>query len=263
MKKFKVISGWILVIAYLVFSLSFITDKREGMPCHFVKINILDSLENGFITQTDIQNIITKKEGKILGIPLSSINTKNLEAEILKNRVIKHCEVYKTANGSLVIDIIQRQPVLRIINQKNQSYYLSEEGYIIPFSSIQTPNVLVATGYIHENYSFNPGKHDHVDQFTIRGKKNILTDLQSLGAYIYHDPFWKSQFVQLYVDKKGEIELIPRVGAHIIILGNAEGYKSKLRKLKTLYVKGLNNVGWNEYENINLKYKNQVICSKR
>ena len=88
MRKFKVIFGWVLVIAYLTFSLSFISDKRKNTPCHFIKINILDSLQNGFITKDDIRNIVNKKEGKILGYPLSAVNTKELEAEILKNRVI-------------------------------------------------------------------------------------------------------------------------------------------------------------------------------
>jgi cell division protein FtsQ len=121
----------------------------------------------------------------------------------------------------------------------------------------------VANGYIFENMNIDVKKHVHVKQFNKEGKSNILSDLQELASYIHHDPFWNSQFVQVFVNKKGEIELIPRVGAHIIILGKADAYQNKLKKLKTFYVKGLNSIGWNDYETINLKYKNQVICSKR
>jgi len=252
-----------MVIAYLVVMLSFIDTREQTMPCRHISIVILDSLQNGFISKNDIRGLVEKKYKKILGYPLSKINTEELELSILKNRAIKKCDIYKTADGILAIEVIQRQPVLRVINNNNQSYYIDQEGYLIPFSSIQTPNVLVATGNIVENKPLNLSKHDHVDKFDKKGIENILYDLRALSAYIQADPFWKAQFVQLYVNKKGEIELIPRVGAHIIILGKTRGFEEKLKKLKSLYMNGLNNVGWNNYETINLKYKNQVICSKR
>jgi cell division protein FtsQ len=32
--------------------------------------------------------------------------------------------------------------------------------------------------------------------------------------------------------------------------------------LMTFYKEGLNKVGWNAYLTINLKYKNQIVCTK-
>ena len=64
-------------------------------------------------------------------------------------------------------------------------------------------------------------------------------------------------------NRNQEFEIIPRVGAHQILLGNAENLELKFRNLKILYEEGLAYEGWNKYEIINLKYNNQVICSKR
>ena len=263
MKKIKVISGWVIVIAYLIVSLSFVEKKNTAITCNKVNIFILDSVYNGFVSKNDLLQIVNKHYGHVIGSGLSSINTEILEKAVLENRAIKECKIYKTADGSLNIEILQRQPVLRIINSQNLSYYMDSEGYIIPFSTIQTPDVIIANGFIHENIPINTGKQHNISDFDIPGKENILRDLHSLSTYIYNDPFWKAQFVQIYVNKKEELELIPRVGAHIIVLGKVDGYEKKFQKLKTLYVKGFNNIGWNEYEYINLKYKNQVICSKR
>ena len=84
-----------------------------------------------------------------------------------------------------------------------------------------------------------------------------------MARFINDHPFWKSQIEQVYVNNKGEYELIPRVGGHLIKLGSHSGYQKKLRNLKAFYLKGLNNVGWNQYLEINLKYDNQIICTKR
>jgi cell division protein FtsQ len=67
----------------------------------------------------------------------------------------------------------------------------------------------------------------------------------------------------MYIHKDHEIELIPRVGAHIIHFGDISDYKYKFFKLKAIYEKGFNALGWNKYEHINLKFSNQVICTKR
>ncbi|MFW6222798.1 MAG: cell division protein FtsQ, partial [Bacteroidota bacterium] len=58
-------------------------------------------------------------------------------------------------------------------------------------------------------------------------------------------------------------EIIPRVGAHFIHFGSIDQYEWKFKKLKYLYKKGFSKEGWNKYEQINLKYKNQIICTKR
>jgi cell division protein FtsQ len=68
---------------------------------------------------------------------------------------------------------------------------------------------------------------------------------------------------QIYLNEKGEYELIPRVGAHVVKFGSFENYREKFRNLKAFYKKGLNNVGWNQYLYINLKYDNQIICTKK
>ena len=61
----------------------------------------------------------------------------------------------------------------------------------------------------------------------------------------------------------GEFELIPRVGAQVIEFGKAVDMEEKFEKLWILYNEGFHNTGWNQYERINLKYKNQAVCTKR
>ena len=90
-----------------------------------------------------------------------------------------------------------------------------------------------------------------------------LAEIHRFCTYVSGHPFWSEQIVQLHVNRRGEYELIPRVGAHQILMGSMEEWKLKLRNLELLYSQGFSAYGWNSYRSINLKYTNQVICTKR
>jgi cell division protein FtsQ len=48
------------------------------------------------------------------------------------------------------------------------------------------------------------------------------------------------------------------------VFGDAKDFEEKFEKLKTFYTEGLNKTdGWNKYSTINIKYKNQVVCTKK
>ncbi|NJM14093.1 MAG: hypothetical protein HC896_00705 [Bacteroidales bacterium] len=91
----------------------------------------------------------------------------------------------------------------------------------------------------------------------------MLEDLYNIALFLSASKFWKAQVTQVYLNQNLEYEIIPRVGSHQIILGGADDLQYKFRKLEALYLKAFKVVGWNEYETINLKFGNQVICTKR
>jgi cell division protein FtsQ len=90
-----------------------------------------------------------------------------------------------------------------------------------------------------------------------------MKDIIAMASYIAGDPFWNAQIVQVYVNREGEFELVPRVGAQIILFGDGSQIRQKFFKLETLYREGFRQKRWNHYEIINLKYNNQVICTKK
>lgn len=263
MGKLKIMLVWLVFLAYFVFVPGFVTDKFNQQVCERITVSILDSLTNRFIAEDDVLDILLESGEKILGYQLSNINTRKLEEILAGESFIKHAELYKTVDGTLNADILQRKPLLRIINRQGMSYYLDKEGAILPLSAKFTSRVPVANGYISE--PFLPGSTRSIfDPDKPSGKRNtVIYDLYELAGFIAGSELWSAQIAQIYVNGKYEFELIPRVGAHVIYLGDATGYETKFRKLEALYLYGLNNEGWNNYEIINLKYENQVVCTTR
>jgi cell division protein FtsQ len=264
MKKLKSILVWILIVAYVAVAMSFVKERRNKILCHDIKVSILDSLHNGFITINDIEDFMHETDMNVIGTPVSSINTKNIEQRLKQYSSVKNAEVYVTLEGDIRVEIDQRNPIIRIINKRGQSYYIDQEGTIMPLSSKYSSHVLIANGNIVEHFEVNRTRDIFCRTEDENWNKNrMVCDLYELSKFIYQDEFWKSQIEQIYVNEESEFELIPRVGAHIIFLGSIENYEKKFRNLRAFYLQGLNNVGWNKYEEINLKFDNQVICTKR
>ena len=263
MRKMRIMLLWLGIIAYMIFVLGFVSGKMNEQICERISVNIIDSLTNRFVAQEDILNILLESESRILGYPLSTINTRNLEKLIADEPFIKSAGLYKTVNGALNVDIQQRRPILRVINRQGKSYYLDQEGFILPVSEKFTSRVLVANGYISEPFI----EESTISIFDIEvpgnRRNSVIYDLYKLASFISGSDLWSAQIAQIYVNGKYEYEMIPRVGAHVIYLGDARDYEAKFRKLEALYLYGLNNKGWNNYEIINLKYENQIVCTKR
>ena len=90
-----------------------------------------------------------------------------------------------------------------------------------------------------------------------------MGELYKLAQYLENDDFWRDQVDQIWVDDRKDIRLIPRVGAHSIVLGNMDRYQEKFDNLTSFYLNGLNVIGWDKYDKINVKFKGQIVCTKK
>ena len=83
--------------------------------------------------------------------------------------------------------------------------------------------------------------------------------------------------VQINVLPNRDIEVVPRIGNHIVHLGQmpesndkttrqkliTEFVNRKLTRLEKFYKYGLSQAGWNKYSYIDIEFDNQIICKKR
>ena len=262
MKKWITNISWILFLATLMFTLGFSGRKQDVKVCSDIRIEIDHSSGNFFITEEDINAMVYHEVDTVIGRPIAAIKTERLELKISNHPSIASAEVYKTINGHLVIQVKQRKPIVRLYNTKGESFYLDEKGNPMPISEQYTSHVLVANGFISNSYvEAHRIKEDHkADSLK---NQDLLNDIFLFAQFIHQDDFWNAQIEQLYVNKDLEIELIPRVGNHRIVFGDATELDKKFNKLKIFYKKGLSQTGWNEFSVINLKYDDQIVCKKR
>ena len=241
MKAAKVMTQ--IIFAVLVFSaLGFAKLRHSAKQCQNYQINFLNNSPS-FLSQGDILTIVESEVDSIIGYPINQIPIYKIENKIESITNIENAEVYVSLDNCLHVDIEQKTPIARLKLKNNQEFYIDKKGSIFDLSLNHTERILVASGHIS----------DSVD----------IHQVFLLTKYIDSNPFWKSQIVQIYFKHNKEIELIPRVGNHTILLGSISDFKEKLEKLKFFYKQGVQQTGWNHYKEINLKYKDQIVCVKK
>lgn len=248
MKGLLKILTWMLIAAWFVVVLGFVSGEADKVVCNRIDVELTDTALSRFVTVPDIREMLSSSGIPLQGYTMSQIDSRNLERILEENPYIGNAEVSKDISGRLEVMVEQRIPLVRIMPDGKSGFYLDREGHRLPLSPHFTPKTLLVSGHLK----------DHEPEAAEQ-----LQEILEFSTYLSDHPFWKAQIVQIYVDRKGEYELIPRVGAHQILLGSMDHWEQKLRNLELLYRQGLSRYGWNTYETINLKYTNQVICSKR
>lgn len=223
---------------------------RDKQVITDMKIDIDHTTGNFFITDEDVMQQLADMlpdSGEVMHIEY----LKQLEENLQKIAQVKESNVFVDNIGQLTIDIKQRKPVYRIIKPNMKSYYVDASGFKFPVSKKYTANVPVVTGFIADN---------GLDTGLIETERS--KEIKEVMDYILNDPFLTAQFGQVDVTDKGEMELVPRVGNHVVAIGNSKNLEDKIKRLKVFYKEGLTKTGWNAYKVINVKYKDQVVCSK-
>jgi len=223
---------------------------REQQVVTDIAIHIDHTTGHFFITEEDVMETLNELLPDS-GVSINTNHLSKLESTLDKMPQIERSNVFVDNLGKVTININQRQPVYRVIRQNMKSYYVDKAGYKFPVSNKYTASVPVVTGFIADNGK-NVGPME----------TDLSQSIRNVMLTLIEDDFLSAQFGQLDVTDKGELELIPRVGNHVVQLGNSNDVEDKLKRLNIFYQEGLKKSGWNTYKVINLKYKNQVVCTK-
>jgi len=263
-KKIVVFSVWIVLIILLIVLVVIFNKRNSNTKCSKVDIAISYMDDSYFLIVDDIQKLINKKGDSLVGKPLSKINLLDIEKNILKSPFVKKADVYATVDGVIKITIVQRKPIARVMNKYDQSFYIDSEGKLMPICEGRPARVLIADGEIREIFTSNTNLlQDSISKPDSVNQKSALYKSFMIARYIDADQFWKAQISDIYFNENGDIELLPLLGENKIIFGDFEFISEKFENLKTFYEKELSKVGWNKYKTINIKFKNQIVCSKK
>ncbi|WP_300699236.1 cell division protein FtsQ [Bacteroides sp.] len=233
----------LLVIAYLVVAVTAFNRKPDTQVCHDLELIIKDTVYAGFITKKEVATLLETKGINPVGKKMERIRTKTLEKELSKHPLIDQVECYKTPSGKVRMEVTQRIPILRVMSANGDNYYLDNKGTVMPPDAKCVAHLAIVTGNVEKSFA--------------------MRDLYKFGVFLQSNPFWDAQIEQIHVLSGKNVELVPRVGDHIIYLGKLDGYEKKLERVKMFYEKALNRVGWNKYSRINVEFGNQIICTKR
>jgi len=252
LKKVLLILSGLAVVVLFVFVLTSSVQHQNQLVCNAIQVNIDYEKGVSFLMDSDVkQKMDYLSGGSLVGKVLSSVDFRTLEKELEKNPFVEKAEIYTDQEQVVHINVIQKYPILRVINNDGVGYYISDKGEKIPLSDKFTAHVPIALGVVET----------HEDLY---GDSIVLTQLFELTEYIRKDTLLNALVDQIYVHENGEFDIQPKFGYHTIVFGKVdEMMGDKFDRLKLFYQKVLAKFGWEKYQTVNLKFKNQVVCEKR
>lgn len=249
----------LVATGYLVFAGILLDEHRDQAKCTKVEINIAHTSPYEFITDSTIKQWMSLDSTPTLGAKLKEIQIRRIHDHLGQQLYVDSCLVYSTIDGILSINVSQAVPLLRIKTENGYDFYIDSTLKILPPQNHYRAPVPIVSG--NAAFGFRAGYYGRLDSQKNREDLDYLKKIANFVTYVQSDEFLREFIVQIYRTPVGEIELIPRVGNQIILLGTLEQYPEKLEKLKKFYLNSFSQEWWATAKQVNLKFEDQVIVS--
>ena len=253
-KKISLLAIFLVFVAILIAGKISYSQKR----CNDINVEIMTKNVPQFISQQQIKTWINS-EFRVLDSKCKSINLNKLEQKLRQISYIKDAQVYLTnTEGTIDVKIWFRQPIAKFYT-KNQTFFVDEDGYIFPVVPKKSPYCIVINGDLNFKKKIDFKRKNNLLKIVDTNKSTVFQAFK-LVKYINTDNFLRTYITEIYVSKD-RIELVPRIGNFVIILGDFTDFRKKIRNLKA-FLSQIKRIGWDRYSQINLSYPNQIVCSK-
>lgn len=237
----------LLLLAYLVISLCVSVTRADTSPCRGIDIIVRDSESDGqnFVTVAELARELDSLPDKATGMALSNINTQTIRRLLLQLDKIEDVEVTRMSDGVIRIEATPIIPVARIFD-RGESYYINRSGKRVSADARYHKDVPIIEGHFEYNdTNFTPA--------------SLLPLLNRISS----DSVWNSYISMIKVKSPNDIILIPVIREHVINIGAPVDIDDKLARLKKFYNKVLPLQGWEKYDTLTLKWKGQLVASRR
>lgn len=244
-KKILINTAWVLCLVGVLVLLGASIRQKSNKKIKGVVVDIKGAEKHMFIDEQDVLQIVNDP-APVTGRPLRGIQLRKLEELVKKNPWVNNAEMFFDNQYQLQVSILEREPIARIFETNGQSYYIDTAMNKMPLSTKLTARIPVFTGF----------------PSTKKTDTALIQSVIQLSTLINADSFLTAQIAQIDIIQQQQFEMIPVIGDHLIVFGNASDAGDKFKRLKAFYRAAWLQHGLNTYKIISLEYKGQVVGVK-
>lgn len=251
MKKanFKKVLAFVVLTFVLVGFIGFVEKQTLYKTFQGTEIDIEGVSGVYFVEDAEIEKILNEAFPDLkVGLMLEEVPMKEIETRLMGHPFVKSVEAMIGQKGILNLKISQHQPIARIAQPIGADGYITTEGKVIPTSTSYTSRVLILEG-------------DYAEKLMDNGDITAdMPELMELIEFIIDDEFWNAQITELEVNARDDIRLFQQVGRQVIEFGDANDIANKFDRIAVFYKEILPRKGWNAYDRVSVKFKDQIVC---
>lgn len=214
-----------------------------------VEVNIRYGKTPPLVDDRAVRDSILSAVPALLQYRVSDVDRKAVAEAVERVPYLRDVSVATSVSGKVMVRARQRRPIARLYYGGSELYF-DGEGRMMPASNLGYCNVMVAGG-------------DFAEPLRLDSLNSQVLDLITLARYLDREQKYGELIDQIYVERDGDMMMVPKLGGHVVELGGVEDLDAKFYNLLTFYRKGMPRAGWDTYSRVSLKFKDQVVCTKK
>ena len=241
----KSILKWLILTSLMVYAAwAAIWARGEAKlhGCKDIVVNISYSATADTVTRSGVLDELSRYPETIIGRPIETINTLSIEKYLSQFSNFEEVNCVLTTNGILNVNVVPMIPALRVFDG-DKSYYINKDGKEIRSKANFYVDVPVVAGKFSK--TFRP------------------VELLPVVRFVNSDSILNKLVGMIEAKDADNIILVPRIHGHVVNFGDTTRLREKRQALLTVYRKVMPYKGWEEYDTISVKFKGQVVATRR
>ena len=212
--------------------------QADTSLCTQVDVVVEDSVSRQYVDAMEVEGYLKARGCYALTKAMSEVDCHMIEQALLKHEMIRTASCYKTPFGAVRIRVTQRVPVL-CVKTAEGNYLVDADRRVMPSRSGMKLDVPVFTGAI--------------------SKCAATEEYYDFVLWLQDNSYWGERIRDVYVRNPKLVVLSQKDYSAKIVLGKLDGYEDKLARLRSLYKKGFDVLGYPECRELDLRYAGQVV----
>lgn len=243
--KMRTLLKWtilLLLMAYATWMTIWAGQQAKLRICQGYDIEVEGNAAMDSAVRRGVLHRLHKYPKPIVGKPLKSINTQKVEDFLAAMDNFESVQCMITSDNLLKVDVVPLVPVMRVF-EPGKSYYINKDGKRIESKAEFFTDAPVVMGNFSD--SFHP--------------KDVIPLVRHIGK----SPELRSLVSSVVARDNNNLLIVPRIYGHIINFGDTNRLAEKTDALLLFYRKVIPYKGWMEYDTISVKFRGQIVASRR
>lgn len=241
MKKIVLLTVAALCCGAVVVGGAWCSAQVDSSPCKEVCVVIEDSLERSYVAADELLSYLRSRGLSPLGKAMCEIDCHAIEQCLLSHDMIRTAACYKSPFDKICISLTQRIPMLCVLTN-GECYYVDTDRRVMPTRQGVEAEVPTFRGAVSE--------------------RAACEEYYDFVVWLQNNSYWGERISGIQVTNPKYLVLTQEGSASKIVLGELDGFEDKLRRLRTLYSKGMSLLDSTTYKEYDLRFKGQVVARK-
>ena len=231
----------VLVAVAVVTAALWVSHIPDDTVCQQVEIVLCDSAEYQFVSENELLRVL-KSQGLLpVGRKMDEVSCHEIETAISQHDMVRTAECYELSDGTLRVRATQRVPLLCVQTAEGK-YFVDMDRRVMPARPSIQMSVPIIKGVV--------------------GQRAATQEYYDFVQWLNSDRYWRDRITHIHVRNPKYVVLAQREVQGNIVLGELTDYQNKMDRLRKLYVKGFDEIGYQPYKEYDVRFEGQVVGRK-